>query len=254
MGARVMRRIGRWCGKLVLCLFLSSLLAVVVYKYVPVYYTPLMLIRLYERHQDGKELRLEHEWVPMERIAPREMERISLLKTPSDILAVVEMPDYGSTETFLPEDWVLALDDVQDPGNMGTIIRLADWFGIRDIFCSEATVDCFNPKVVQATMGAIARVRVHYVPLPKFLQRMSSDGIPVYGTFLEGDNIYDTELPATGVLVMGNEGQGISTAVGQQTTRKLYIPSYPADAKTSESLNVAVATAVATAEIRRRLR
>lgn len=192
--------------------------------------------------------------VPMERIAPREMERISLLKTPSDILAVVEMPDYGSTETFLPEDWVLALDDVQDPGNMGTIIRLADWFGIRDIFCSEATVDCFNPKVVQATMGAIARVRVHYVPLPKFLQRMSSDGIPVYGTFLEGDNIYDTELPATGVLVMGNEGQGISTAVGQQTTRKLYIPSYPADAKTSESLNVAVATAVATAEIRRRLR
>ena len=164
------------------------------------------------------------------------------------------MPVYGNTETFLPKDWVLALDDVQDPGNMGTIIRLADWFGIRDIFCSEATVDCFNPKVVQATMGAIARVRVHYVPLPKFLQRMSSEGIPVYGTFLEGENIYDAELPATGVLVMGNEGQGISAAVGQQTTHKLYIPSYPTDAETSESLNVAVATAVATAEIRRRLR
>ncbi len=192
--------------------------------------------------------------VPTERILPREMERISLLKTPSDLLAVIEMPVYGNTETFLPKDWVLALDDVQDPGNMGTIIRLADWFGIRDIFCSEATVDCFNPKVVQATMGAIARVRVHYVPLPKFLQRMSSEGIPVYGTFLEGENIYDAELPATGVLVMGNEGQGISAAVGQQTTHKLYIPSYPTNAETSESLNVAVATAVATAEIRRRLR
>ncbi len=192
--------------------------------------------------------------VPSERITSREMERISLLKTPSDILAVVEMPDYGSTETFLPEDWVLALDDVQDPGNMGTIIRLADWFGIRDIFCSKATVDCFNPKVVQATMGAIVRVRVHYVPLPKFLQRMLSEGIPVYGTFLEGENIYDAELPAKGILVMGNEGQGISTLVEQQTTRKLFIPSYPTNTETSESLNVAIATAVATAEIRRRLR
>lgn len=203
----------------------------------------------------GDEIQLPQQVaVPSERITSREMERISLLKTPSDILAVVEMPDYGSTETFLPEDWVLALDDVQDPGNMGTIIRLADWFGIRDIFCSKATVDCFNPKVVQATMGAIVRVRVHYVPLPKFLQRMLSEGIPVYGTFLEGENIYDAELPAKGVLVMGNEGQGISTLVEQQTTRKLFIPSYPTNTETSESLNVAIATAVATAEIRRRLR
>ena len=203
----------------------------------------------------GDEIQLPQQVaVPSERITSREMERISLLKTPSDILAVVEMPDYGSTETFLPEDWVLALDDVQDPGNMGTIIRLADWFGIRDIFCSKSTVDCFNPKVVQATMGAIVRVRVHYVPLPKFLQRMLSEGIPVYGTFLEGENIYDAELPAKGVLVMGNEGQGISTAVEQQTTRKLFIPSYPTNTETSESLNVAIATAVATAEIRRRLR
>ena len=182
------------------------------------------------------------------------VERISSLKTPSEVLAVVEIPKHGGLGTFLPKDWVLALDDVQDPGNMGTIIRLADWFGIRDIFCSEATVDCFNAKVVQATMGAITRVRVHYVSLPKFLQRMSSEGIPVYGTFLEGDNIYETELPEVGVLVMGNEGQGISPEVAMQTTRKLYIPSYPAHAETSESLNVAVATAVATAEIRRRLR
>lgn len=201
----------------------------------------------------GERLQLP-QGVVVERIAPREMERISSLKTPSEVLAVVEIPKHGGLGTFHPKDWVLALDDVQDPGNMGTIIRLGDWFGIRDIFCSEATVDCFNAKVVQATMGAITRVRVHYVSLPKFLQRMSSEGIPVYGTFLEGDNIYETELPEVGVLVMGNEGQGISPEVAMQTKRKLYIPSYPAHAVTSESLNVAVATAVATAEIRRRLR
>lgn len=201
----------------------------------------------------GERLQLP-QGVAVERIAPREMERISSLKTPSEVLAVVEIPKHGGLGTFHPKDWVLALDDVQDPGNMGTIIRLADWFGIRDIFCSEATVDCFNAKVVQATMGAITRVRVHYVSLPKFLHRMSDEGISVYGTFLEGDNIYETELPEVGVLVMGNEGQGISPEVAMQTTRKLYIPSYPAHAVTSESLNVAVATAVATAEIRRRLR
>ena len=149
---------------------------------------------------------------------------------------------------------MLALDDVQDPGNMGTIVRLADWFGIRDIVCSEATADCFNPKVVQATMGAITRVRVHYLPLPGLLEKALSDGIPVYGTFLDGDDIYGAELSADGILVMGNEGKGIGPDVEKCVSRRLYIPSYPGGTATSESLNVAVATAVACAEFRRRLR
>ena len=149
---------------------------------------------------------------------------------------------------------VLALDDVPDPGNMGTIVRLADWFGIRDIVCSEATADCFNPKVVQATMGAIPRVRVHYLPLSGLLEKALSDGIPVYGTFLDGDDIYGAELSADGILVMGNEGKGIGPDVEKCVSRRLYIPSYPGGTATSESLNVAVATAVACAEFRRRLR
>ena len=179
------------------------------------------------------------EWLPLRadtelvRVSPKEMERISMLKTPAG---------------------VLALDDVQDPGNMGTIVRLADWFGIRDIVCSEATADCFNPKVVQATMGAITRVRVHYLPLPGLLEKALSDGIPVYGTFLDGDDIYGAELSADGILVMGNEGKGIGPDVEKCVSRRLYIPSYPGGTATSESLNVAVATAVACAEFRRRLR
>ena len=187
-------------------------------------------------------------------LAPRDMERLSLLKTPSNSLALVEIPRCDLKPERLRGRLTLALDDVQNPGNLGTIVRLADWFGIRDIVCSEATADCFNPKVVQATMGAITRVRVHYLPLSGLLEKALSDGIPVYGTFLDGDDIYGAELSADGILVMGNEGKGIGPDVEKCVSRRLYIPSYPGGTATSESLNVAVATAVACAEFRRRLR
>ena len=140
---------------------------------------------------------------------------------------------------------------MQNPGNVGTIIRLADWFGIRDILCSEGTADCFNPKVVQATMGAILRVRVHYTPLAPLLAEAAAGGIPVYGTFLEGENIYTEELSPTGIVVMGNEGRGVTEAVARSVTRKLFIPPWPAGRRGSESLNVAMATGIVCAEFRR---
>ena len=188
------------------------------------------------------------------RVLPKEMERISMLKTPAGVLALVGIPHYALPERFGDGSLVLALDDVQDPGNLGTIVRLADWFGIRDVICSEATADCFNPKVVQATMGAITRVRVHYLPLSGLLEKALSEGVAVYGTFLDGEDIYGAELSAGGILVMGNEGKGIGREAEKYVSRRLYIPSYPAGTPASESLNVAVATAVACAEFRRRLR
>ena len=189
-----------------------------------------------------------------EKVSAKEMERLSLLKTPSRILALVETPLPRLPEHPGERALALALDDVQDPGNLGTIIRLADWFGIRDILCSEATADCFNPKVVQATMGAILRVSVHYLPLADALAEAAGRNVPVYGTFLAGHDFYGAELSPYGSLTMGNEGKGIGPDVARHVTRRLYLPPYPAAAPGSESLNVAVATAVACAEFRRRLR
>ncbi len=187
----------------------------------------------------------------VEVVAPRDMERLSLLKTANNSLALVEIPQYDLHPAQLKGRLTLALDDVQNPGNLGTIIRLADWFGITDIVCSEASADCFNPKVVQATMGAVVRVRVHYTDLAKLLAEAAAQRLPVYGTFLEGKNIYDTELTPTGIVVMGNEGRGITDAVARTVTQKLFIPPYPADRRGSESLNVAMATGVVCAEFRR---
>ncbi len=187
----------------------------------------------------------------VEVVSPHDMERLSLLKTPNNSLALVEIPRYKLTPAALTGRLTLALDEVQNPGNLGTIIRLADWFGITDIVCSEGSADCFNPKVVQATMGAILRVRVHYTDLPAFLSATAAQGTPVYGTFLEGQNLYDTTLSTDGIIVMGNEGRGVSDAVARSVTRKLFIPPYPADRRGSESLNVAMATGVVCAEFRR---
>ena len=185
-----------------------------------------------------------------ELVSEKEMERISQLKSANSVLAVVELPTRKLANVQPNQNLVLALDRVQNPGNLGTIIRLADWFGISDIVCSEDTADCFNPKVVQATMGAILRVRVHYTNLAKWLAEQRDTKI--YGTFLEGENIYNAQLDKSGVIVMGNEGQGISAEVAKCVSHKLLIPPYPADRCGSESLNVAVATAVICSEFRRR--
>lgn len=181
-----------------------------------------------------------------------EMERISQLKSANTTLAVVEQPRYKLDERALRDTLILALDGVQNPGNMGTIIRLADWFGIKDVLCSTECADCYNPKVVQATMGAILRVRVHYVDdLAKLLNRLNSSGMPIYGTLLDGQNIYTKQLSTNGVIVMGNEGRGLSDACRASVSDRLFIPPYPIDTPTSESLNVAMATGIVLAEFRR---
>ena len=184
-------------------------------------------------------------------VSAKEMERISQLKTASTSLAVVEQPRHKRPAQAPADRLTLALDGVQNPGNLGTIIRLADWFGVEDIFCSEDTADCFNPKVVQATMGAILRVRVHYLKLADFLRRTAESGVAVYGTMLDGDNIYDADLKTNGVIVMGNEGKGVSDECAKSFTHKLLIPAYPPQRQGSESLNVAMATGIVCAEFRR---
>ncbi len=186
------------------------------------------------------------------RVAPKEMERISQLKTPSKALAVVEIPRHRLDLKQLQGRLVLALDEVQNPGNLGTILRVADWYGITDVLCSIDSADCFNPKVVQATMGAILRVSVHYVDLPALLREARNASIPIYGTLLDGENLYHTDLTPHGIVVMGNEGRGISDEVAAHLTHKLLIPPYPATRRTTESLNVAMATGIICAEFRRR--
>ncbi|MBQ2374813.1 MAG: RNA methyltransferase [Alistipes sp.] len=185
-------------------------------------------------------------------VSAKEMERISQLKTAASSLAVVEQPRHKAPATAPANRLSIALDGVQNPGNLGTIIRLADWFGVEDIYCSEDTADCFNPKVVQATMGAILRVKVHYLSLADFLARTASAGTPIYGTMLDGDNIYDAKLQPNGVIVMGNEGKGVSDECAKHFSHKLLIPSYPPERQGSESLNVAMATGIVCAEFRRR--
>jgi len=182
----------------------------------------------------------------------KELHKISTLKSPQGMLAVFrKKTPINISPTALSTQLSLALDDIQDPGNLGTIIRIADWFGIKNIFCSTATADAFNPKTVQATMGALARVDLHYVNLSEFLSEMKD--IPVYGTFLDGTDLYTRDLSPNGIIVMGNEGNGISPEVSQLLTDKLLIPNYPNDSPTSESLNVAVATAIVCSEFRRRV-
>ena len=196
-----------------------------------------------------------HNSIPAQRVecvTAEELKRASLLRTPQDVLAVFYIPQStASLSQAVSKNLVLALDDVQDPGNLGTIVRIADWFGIKDIFCSKGTADIYNPKAVQATMGAISRVRLHYTDLAKDLSALPKP-TPIYGTYLNGDTIYDTELSPHGVIIMGNEGNGIGPEVGKTVNRRLYIPNWPKGAATSESLNVAIATAIVCSEFRRR--
>ncbi len=190
------------------------------------------------------------------------MARISLLSSPSPALALVRKPADLEIEDFqadvLPDKGLfLALDGIRDPGNLGTIIRTADWFGIDSVFASKDTVDVFNPKVVQSTMGAIFRVRFHYCDIRGLCGAAVAAGGDVYGTFLDGEDIYAKELAAGKtspvVIVIGNESKGISPEVGELVTGRLFIPSWPRDERGSESLNAAVATAITVAEFRRRV-
>lgn len=177
-------------------------------------------------------------------ISEVELKKISALKTPNECLAVFKMPE---TSTLKIEGLILALDDIRDPGNLGTIIRLCDWFGVETLVCSEETVDVYNPKVIQSTMGSISRVKIVYTDLVSFLTMANC---PVYGTFMDGENIYSEGLSKEAVIVMGNEANGISSEIEVLVTHKIAIPRFGKLQKT-ESLNVATATAITLSEFRR---
>ena len=189
----------------------------------------------------------------LEVVTKDEISKISFLKTPSELVAICKIPELALDWNKLKKELVLVLDEIQDPGNLGTIIRLADWFGIRTIICSENSADLFNPKVIQSTMGGFARVNVHYMNLEILLKQAAEVNIPIYGTFLDGENIFQTELGENGFVIMGNEGNGISSKLTSKISKRLTIPSYPSNQLTSESLNVAVATSIICAEFRRRI-
>ncbi len=177
--------------------------------------------------------------VPTETLA-----QMSGQSNPSGILGVFHTPNQRG---FSLNGWAVALDAVRDPGNLGTIIRLCDWFNIEHLLCSKDTVDCYNPKVLQATMGSIARVNLHYLDLAEFFDEHPS--IPIYGTFMDGNSLYAETFPEKGVLVMGNEANGISNSIKEKVTKRLGIPQF--GEQTTESLNVASATAILLSEIRR---
>lgn len=178
-----------------------------------------------------------------------ELRKVSFLQHPQQVLAVFPIKD-KQKEAVVEKKLYLALDGVQDPGNLGTIIRIADWFGITRVFCSRDTADVYNPKVIQATMGSVARVDVVYVDLAELFGSLP-EGYPVYGTFLDGEDIYKKPLTSHGIIVMGNEGKGISPAIGELVNNRLLIPNFPKGRDTADSLNVAIATAITCSEFRR---
>ena len=174
----------------------------------------------------------------------QELKKISALATPNSCLAVFKIP---AENKIIDSGLIIALDDIRDPGNLGTILRLCDWFGIKQIICSKETVDIYNPKVVQATMGSIARVNVNYIDLKTFITQTE---LPVFGTFMDGDNIYQSNLPQSGIIIMGNEANGISAEIEKTVTSRISIPRFGELQKT-ESLNVATATAIILSEFKR---
>ncbi|MES2107858.1 MAG: RNA methyltransferase [Bacteroidota bacterium] len=193
---------------------------------------------------DPKMLNLSRK-INLYNISVTDIERISSLKTPQEVIALVQIPQYPMLNNQkLKQKFSLVLDGVQDPGNMGTIIRTADWFGIADIICSDDTVDAYNPKVVQASMGSLARINVHYTDIETVLPQLD---LPIYGAMLQGENIYNTQFGSEGLLVMGNEGNGVRPAVERLISKPVTIPRLGK----AESLNVGIATALFCAEISR---
>ena len=196
----------------------------------------------------GKHLAAQTEVIE---VTEEELKKVSFLQHPQQVLAVFRQAQDGDF-SINTQELSLALDGVQDPGNLGTIIRVADWFGVGAIWCSPDTADCWNPKVIQATMGSIARVAIHYAPLVPLIDALDKD-CPVYTTQLDGENIYETTLKPHGVIVMGNEGNGVTEEVRRRATRPLLIPNFPQGRTTAESLNVAIATALVLGEFGRRM-
>jgi len=182
-----------------------------------------------------------------------ELEKLSLLKTSQEIMALVKIPDYQYSSGLVANKLSLALDGVQDPGNMGTIIRIANWFGIENILCSTDCADIYNPKVVQASMGALMGTKVHYLDLKSSINELAKNqDYEIYGTFMNGETIYHTNLSASGLIVMGSEGRGISSEIEELITKKLTIPSFTKEFNGAESLNVGVATGIIVSEFARR--
>lgn len=177
-------------------------------------------------------------------ITDLELKKISFLKTPNSSLAVFQIP---KPESPSKNGLIVVLDAIRDPGNLGTIIRLCDWFGVEQLICSPDTADCYNPKVVQATMGSLARVRVHYLPLVEYLEDIK---LPIFGGFMDGKSIYSETLPSEAIIVMGNEANGISEEVNSRITHKIAIPRF-GKVRKAESLNVATATGILLSEFRR---
>lgn len=179
-------------------------------------------------------------------VSDEELHKVSFLKNPQQVLAVFHMEGRHNNKTSADDSIILALDEVQDPGNLGTIIRIADWFGIERIICSMDCADCYNPKVVQATMGSLARVSLEYTSLDDFL-RCVPEGTKIYGTFLDGDDITEhksTDKAEKSIIIMGNEGNGISKEIERFVNQRILIPNYPKGRATADSLNVAIATAI----------
>jgi len=177
-------------------------------------------------------------------ITEAELKKISALKTPNTALAVFEIPKLSLIES---KGLIVALDALRDPGNLGTIIRLCDWFGVKQLLCSKETVDCFNPKVVQATMGSLTRVNVFYIDLNHYLEETKQT---VFGAFMDGENVYASNLPTEGILVLGNEANGISQSIEKHVNQRISIPRF-GDLQATESLNVATAGAILLSEFRR---
>lgn len=178
-------------------------------------------------------------------ISENELKKISTLKKPNKVLGLFKIPE--KSEEIINSNFILALDEVNDPGNLGTIIRLCDWFGVSELICSKNTVDCYNQKVVQSTMGSLTRVTISYVDLSSFLLNTT---LPVYTADMDGDNVYTSKLPQKAILVMGNEANGISEEISEIVKHKLTIPRF-GDIQQTESLNVATATAILLSEFKR---
>jgi RNA methyltransferase, TrmH family len=189
----------------------------------------------------------------IDEISDIDLQKISSLTTPNNVFLIAEQPKYAYEIDEISKKLSLLLDDINDPGNLGTIIRIADWFGIENIFCTPTSVDLYNPKVVQSTMGAICRVKVHYVDFEILLNSFKDiANFNIYGTFLDGKTIYDEPLSENGFIIMGSESHGICEKIKPFINKKLFIPNFPVGKKTSESLNISVATAITCSEFRRR--